>query len=177
MQFFPKIFFLLFTLFHVYFFSCPFGFSYTALASTACFMLHSMVFFWNRYELPAIARGLVSMENPRMGAAPSDPLMVPFLPDDLSTDPDLPQVPPRHPLMTQHASGHSYPSISSLGRHSTSRAPSSVGLPFRDDGDDDDGDESYMYFMNGEVSTWLNLLNVHPDIVNLNIFLSQYRRW
>jgi hypothetical protein len=66
MRFFPKIFFLLFTLFHVYYFSCPFGFSYMALASTACFMLHSMVFFWHRYELPAVAHGLVTVEYPRM---------------------------------------------------------------------------------------------------------------
>ena len=66
MRFFPKIFFLLFTLFHVYYFSFPFGFSYMALSSTACFMLHSMVFFWHRYELPAVAHGLVSVDYPRM---------------------------------------------------------------------------------------------------------------
>lgn len=152
MQFFPKMFFLLFTLFHVYFFSCPFGFSYTALASTACFMLHSMVFFWNRYELPAIAHGFVTMENPRMGATPSDPLMVPFLPDDVGAEPDPPLVPPRHPLMIQNTSAHSYQSLSSLGRHSSSRAASSIGtgVPFRDDGDDDE-EGSFMYFMNGEV--------------------------
>ena len=33
-QFFPRVFFLYFTLFHVYFFSCPFGFSFLALGTT-----------------------------------------------------------------------------------------------------------------------------------------------
>mmetsp|Transcript_8012 Transcript_8012/g.12259 ORF Transcript_8012/g.12259 Transcript_8012/m.12259 type:complete len:494 (+) Transcript_8012:81-1562(+) len=45
LQFFPRIFFLLFLVFHVYFFSFPHGFSYTALASTAAFLVHSMLFF------------------------------------------------------------------------------------------------------------------------------------
>jgi hypothetical protein len=87
-----------------------------------------------------------------MGATPSEPLMVPFLPDDVGAEPDRPLVPPRHPLTMQNASGHSYPSMSSLGRNSTSRAASSIGtgVPFRDD-DDDDEEWSYMYFMNGEV--------------------------
>lgn len=66
LQFFPRIFFLLFLMFHVYFFSFPHGFSYTALASTAAFLVHSMLFFWNRYELPAVAHGLVTLEHPRM---------------------------------------------------------------------------------------------------------------
>uniref|UniRef100_A0A7S4SGL2 Uncharacterized protein n=1 Tax=Ditylum brightwellii TaxID=49249 RepID=A0A7S4SGL2_9STRA len=42
---FPCAFFLYFTLFHVYFFSCPFGFSYSALGSTSIFVLHAMIFF------------------------------------------------------------------------------------------------------------------------------------
>ena len=150
MQFFPKIFFLLFTLFHVYFFSCPFGFSYMALASTACFMIHSMVFFWHRYELPAVAHGLVTIHNPRM--APADPLMVPLLQDgNHHGSENRPFLPPRNPLVRDYANGHSHPSMSSLGRNSTSRPPSSTGLPFQGD-DDGDGSESYMYFMNGEVS-------------------------
>jgi hypothetical protein len=66
MAFFPRIFFLLFCLFHVYHFANPFGFGYTALATVALFMLHSMLFFWHRYELPAVARGWVTMDRPRM---------------------------------------------------------------------------------------------------------------
>jgi hypothetical protein len=58
-------------------------------------------------------------------------------------------LPPRNPfLLPPH--GHSHPSMSSLGRNSTSRPPSSTGLLFQGD-DDGDGSESYMYFMNGEV--------------------------
>ena len=64
--YYPQVFFAYFTLFHVYYFSCPFGFSYAALASTILFQLHSMLFFWNRYELPAILCGQISHENPRM---------------------------------------------------------------------------------------------------------------
>lgn len=156
MQFFPKIFFLLFTLFHVYFFSCPFGFSYLALASTSIFMIHSMYFFWHRYELPAVAHGLVSIDNPRMGisVAPSemDRIMVPLLPPNTSEEEQQQQqhrlhLPPRNPILR----GQSHLSMTSLGRNSTaSRAHSSTGLPFHGD-DDGDGSESYMYFMNGEV--------------------------
>lgn len=46
----PQVFFLYFTLFHVYFFSFPFGFSYLALVTTVLFLQHSMLFCWNRYE-------------------------------------------------------------------------------------------------------------------------------
>jgi hypothetical protein len=67
LHFFPRIFFLLFSLFHFYLFLYPFGFCYTALASTALFMAHSMLFFWHRYELPAVAHGHVTLEHPRMG--------------------------------------------------------------------------------------------------------------
>ncbi|CAM9668925.1 unnamed protein product, partial [Ectocarpus sp. 6 AP-2014] len=49
-RFFPQVFFLYFTLFHVYFFSFPFGFSYLALVTTVLFLQHSMLFCWNRYE-------------------------------------------------------------------------------------------------------------------------------
>jgi len=82
MQYFPAVFFLLFLLFHIYFFSFPFGFSYTALTSTSCFIFHSMLFFWNRYELPAVAHRMVTAENPRqvdvLGFV-QDPRFVPSL--------------------------------------------------------------------------------------------------
>jgi hypothetical protein len=70
LHFFPRIFFLLFSLFHFYLFLYPFGFIYTALASTALFMTHSVLFFWHRYELPAVAHGLVTLEHPRMRPHP-----------------------------------------------------------------------------------------------------------
>lgn len=126
-----------------------------ALASTACFMFHSMVFFWHRYELPAVVHGLVTIDIPRMGGAgppAPDSLMVPVLPTGSSGSESRLLLPPRNPLMLQHFQGHLHPSMSSLGRNnSASRPPSSTGLPFQGD-NDDDGSESYMYFMNGEVS-------------------------
>ena len=63
--YFPQVFFAYFSLFHIYYFSCPFGFICPLLTSTALFLLHSMLFFWNRYELPALVTGVVSARHPR----------------------------------------------------------------------------------------------------------------
>ncbi|KAL3802775.1 hypothetical protein HJC23_007552 [Cyclotella cryptica] len=46
--------------------SCPIGFTYASLGSTVLFLLHTMLFFLNRYELPAIHAGLITPEMPRM---------------------------------------------------------------------------------------------------------------
>ncbi|KAG5184237.1 hypothetical protein JKP88DRAFT_290025 [Tribonema minus] len=46
-RFFPRVVSFYFALFHVYFFSFPFGFSYLALVSTVLFLQHSMLYFWN----------------------------------------------------------------------------------------------------------------------------------
>lgn len=65
--YFPKFFFLLFLLFHVY--QAAYketGFVYTALTVVWCFMFHSMVFFWHRFELPAVALGHVTVDRPRI---------------------------------------------------------------------------------------------------------------
>jgi len=136
-------------------------------------MLHSMCFFWNRYELPAVAHGLVSIDHPRMGivvggGTTSSNIMesnntptVPFMPQDLNQQQQQQHggsgnrvlLPPRNPSFGR---GQSHPSMNSLGRNSSmasTRPPSSTGLPFHGD-DDGDGSESYMYFMNGEVSLW-----------------------
>jgi hypothetical protein len=70
LQYFPYFFFLLFLLFHVY--QTAFednGFVYMALTVVWCFMLHSMVFFWHRYELPALVLGVVSVHRPRMNSS------------------------------------------------------------------------------------------------------------
>jgi len=68
-QFFPRVFFLYFTLFHVYFFSSPHGFTFLCLGTTVAFLAHAMVFFWNRFELPAVANGFVTEVSPRMGSS------------------------------------------------------------------------------------------------------------
>ena len=67
MCYFPKFFFLLFVLFHIY--QNAFketGFVYCALTVVWCFMFHSMLFFWHRFELPAVVLGYVNIHRPRM---------------------------------------------------------------------------------------------------------------
>ncbi|XP_057482195.1 membralin-like protein At1g60995 [Actinidia eriantha] len=58
MKFFPRFFLLYFLVFHIYFFSYTFGFSYLALSTTAAFMQHLILYFWNRFEIPALQRFL-----------------------------------------------------------------------------------------------------------------------
>jgi hypothetical protein len=41
-------------------------FTYASLASTILFLFHTMLFFWNRYELPALHDGLITPQSPRM---------------------------------------------------------------------------------------------------------------
>ncbi|KAJ1294310.1 hypothetical protein BS78_01G136700 [Paspalum vaginatum] len=56
MQFFPRFFLLYFLVFHIYFFSYTYGFSYLAFSATAAFMQHLILYFWNRFEVPALQR-------------------------------------------------------------------------------------------------------------------------
>ncbi|KAI5448596.1 hypothetical protein KIW84_015849 [Lathyrus oleraceus] len=56
MKFFPRFFLLYFLVFHIYFFSYAYGFSYLALSTTAAFMTHLILYFWNRFEVPALQR-------------------------------------------------------------------------------------------------------------------------
>ncbi|XVE66942.1 hypothetical protein DITRI_Ditri08aG0120100 [Diplodiscus trichospermus] len=56
MKFFPRFFLLYFLVFHIYFFSYGYGFSYLALSTTAAFMQHLILYFWNRFEVPALQR-------------------------------------------------------------------------------------------------------------------------
>ncbi|KAG2705353.1 hypothetical protein I3843_05G044800 [Carya illinoinensis] len=56
MKFFPRFFLLYFLVFHIYFFSYAYGFSYLALSTAAAFMLHLILYFWNRFEVPALQR-------------------------------------------------------------------------------------------------------------------------
>ncbi|KAG6495265.1 hypothetical protein ZIOFF_043059 [Zingiber officinale] len=71
MQFFPRFFLLYFLVFHIYFFSYPYGFSYVAFSAMAAFMQHLILYFWNRFEVNALARTL--------GAPCQNNLMVPAL--------------------------------------------------------------------------------------------------
>lgn len=56
MQYFPRFFLLYFLVFHIYFFSYAYGFSYLAFSTTAVFMQHLVLYFWNRFEVPALQR-------------------------------------------------------------------------------------------------------------------------
>nr|AAQ09996.1 S3 self-incompatibility locus-linked pollen 3.15 protein [Petunia integrifolia subsp. inflata] len=56
MKYFPRFFLLYFLVFHIYFFSYTYGFSYLALSTTAAFMQHLILYFWNRFEVPALQR-------------------------------------------------------------------------------------------------------------------------
>lgn len=53
-----------------FYLTCPF-FSilsnerYASLASTIFFLFHTILFFWNRYELPALHAGLITPQIPR----------------------------------------------------------------------------------------------------------------
>eukprot|EP00644_Phytophthora_capsici_P018088 jgi/Phyca11/547573/estExt2_Genewise1Plus.C_PHYCAscaffold_250296 len=64
-RFFPLLFFCLFTFFHIYIFSFPFGFSYVALGTTSVLLLQLILFFWNYFEIPALNRGEISTMCPR----------------------------------------------------------------------------------------------------------------
>ncbi|CAH8387358.1 unnamed protein product [Eruca vesicaria subsp. sativa] len=63
MKFFPRFFLLYFLVFHIYFFSYAYGFSYLALMTTAAFMQHLILYFWNRFEVPALERFLQSRHS------------------------------------------------------------------------------------------------------------------
>ncbi|KAE8703144.1 putative HSP40/DnaJ peptide-binding protein [Hibiscus syriacus] len=56
MKFFPRFFSLYFLVFHIYFFSYVYGFSYLALSTATAFMQHLILYFWNRFEVPAVQR-------------------------------------------------------------------------------------------------------------------------
>ena len=62
---FPRLFFLYFCAFHVYFFVFPSGFSYMALTVCVTFLQHAMVTFFVRFEIPAVMSGSVSAARPR----------------------------------------------------------------------------------------------------------------
>ncbi|KMZ69169.1 putative Membralin [Zostera marina] len=68
MKFFPRFFFLYFLMFHIYLFSYTHGFFYLAFSATAAFMQHLILFFWNRYEVPALQRILRNQNQFRQQA-------------------------------------------------------------------------------------------------------------
>ena len=49
----------------MYFLSSPHGFCGLSLGTCCFFLAHSMVFFWNRFEVPAVLRGRINVDRPR----------------------------------------------------------------------------------------------------------------
>mmetsp|Transcript_28051 Transcript_28051/g.44947 ORF Transcript_28051/g.44947 Transcript_28051/m.44947 type:complete len:443 (+) Transcript_28051:133-1461(+) len=64
---FPRLFFVYYASFHLYFFSFPTGFVYLALTTAIVFLHHGMLFFWGRFEIPAYLSGRISAQHPREG--------------------------------------------------------------------------------------------------------------
>jgi hypothetical protein len=64
-RFFPRVTLLYFLMFHLYFFSTPYGFFGEFLLGTFLLMLHAMLYSVLYLELPACQRGDVSFEQPR----------------------------------------------------------------------------------------------------------------
>ena len=62
-KYFPPIFFLHFSLFHIYFFSFPFGFHLEALWSCICWNLFWCYYFWNFFELPYVIENIDEEEE------------------------------------------------------------------------------------------------------------------
>jgi len=153
-HFFPRIFYMLFAIFNFYNFSFPFGFSYSALVTSMCFMMHSMLFFWHRWELPAVVLGRVSPDHPRQHAlsAGSMPSAVHSPPGSGRSTPEQHVIPGVNfvPMAGRlpHIGRSTSFSTEASGR--LSRISSAGGL-FHAGGGDDDG--SYMFFMDGEVVT------------------------
>jgi len=88
-KYFPRILFLYFTLFHIYFFCFPQGFSHLAMITTCLFLVHSMAFFWNRYEVPALETGIISPLHPRMISNPNPSSTIPSLSSLLTSPPPI----------------------------------------------------------------------------------------
>jgi hypothetical protein len=146
-------------------------------------MVHSMLFFWHRYELPAVALGLVSADRPRMGM-PLSPTRSAALhamtenqrsqvlslhhdsrlrqtrttgPVEVDRGPPIPSAvvvssqPP--PLVRQlsHGTTSSWNIGGSSDRGDNLSRPTSSTLLFRAGSESGGDDESYMFFMDGEV--------------------------
>ena len=73
-------------------------------------MFHSMVFFWHRYELPAMAYGIVTIDRPRFTAM------------NTTTATTTPRGRVPHSLQTTHTNDVTQTEIPSLSFHSPNQA-------------------------------------------------------
>lgn len=167
--FFPRAFFLLFCLVHFYLFSFPFGFAYVAMGMIVCFMLQCVTFFWNRYEVPAVALGRVSVDHRSRVDYPSHATHAgstavaavlggrneltrsasrAYSPVRRSTEPILRAS--LQPQYQQQPIHHTY-SQSTFSQGRMSRASSEAIFQRSGDADDESESESCLYFLGGEV--------------------------
>ena len=160
MQYFPLFFYFLFALFHYYQISFPYGFPYAALTTSMCFMMHSMLFFWHRYELPAVFLGRGSASGGGYNVGSNTPIPSPpraralTLNDGTNNTTDETM---RWPVSSASVSSPPPASLPNFERVHFGRNPSfgrlsrnsSNNAIFNRGDDDDEG--SYMYFMGGEV--------------------------
>eukprot|EP00980_Cylindrotheca_fusiformis_P010716 scaffold2401_cov111-Cylindrotheca_fusiformis.AAC.8 len=164
--YFPRLLFLLFCLFHIYYFANPqIGFSYIAFSVAVLFIVHSMIFFWHRYELPAVAFGYINIQRPRANSRqqPEQPV--------LQTPPRVQRTTRRTNAYSRESSyndlllgsdnlmrqqsgeagglGFSHPSFSSTTSSSSYRNSYLFRPGINDRSDEDDA--SFDYFLQGEV--------------------------
>jgi len=64
-HFFPRVAFLYFLLYHIYFYSVPYGYFDVALIPLFAFMAHAMLYTILGLEAPNSARGVINVECPR----------------------------------------------------------------------------------------------------------------
>jgi hypothetical protein len=126
-----------------------------------CFILHSMLFFWHRYELPAVTMGLVSPEHPRQAPYSTSPNAL-HQPVSLESDRTIPELrpPQQEPQMPAATMNEAYQNTRGYVRRNQSfntttsglfsRNSSNNGMYQRGDEYEDDG-SSTRYFVGGEV--------------------------
>lgn len=168
--FFPRAFFLLFCLVHFYLFSFPFGFAHVAMGMIVCFMLQCVTFFWNRYEVPAVALGRVSVDHRSRGdySSHAGSMAVAVHRGDVlgernelnrsarradsparrNTEPILRVS--LQPQYQQQPIHHTY-SQSTFSQGRMSRGSSEAIFQRSGDADDESESESCLYFLGGEV--------------------------
>mmetsp|Transcript_6326 Transcript_6326/g.15988 ORF Transcript_6326/g.15988 Transcript_6326/m.15988 type:complete len:982 (+) Transcript_6326:262-3207(+) len=170
--YFPRFFFLLFLLFHVYQSAySQNGFVYLALTVVWCFIFHSMVFFWHRFELPAVVFGYVSVDRPRMTMThrTPDPTHTSSTPIIIGRQTQQPQQ--NEEMRSSNSSsnlmhtdphsigdtgirpssGRGGPGVPSHPSFSTTSSRNGISGLFRNNHDDDNSTGSMLYFMGGEV--------------------------
>ena len=168
--FFPRAFFFLFCLVHFYLFSFPFGFAKVAMGMIVCFILQCLTFFWNRFEVPAVALNHFVLRGNASDDAVNDRtsiLHVPFVRNNShqQQSPLSPsnalyysggdhanplrdqflEMPPQAPSPPIH---YTY-SQGAFSQGRMSRASSEA--IFQRSGDVDDESESCLYFLGGKV--------------------------